>query len=34
MVAPSDDELDGNGGIDGNGDRDGGLDGKDNGVGD
>ncbi len=25
MVAPSDDELDGNGGIDGNGDRDGGL---------
>jgi hypothetical protein len=31
MVAPSDDELDGNGGIDGNGNRDGGLDGSGNG---
>ena len=31
MVALSDDELVGNGGIDGNGDRDGGLDGNSNG---
>jgi hypothetical protein len=31
MVAPSDDELDGNGGIDVNGDRDGGIDGNGNG---
>ena len=32
MVAPSDNELDGDvGGIDGNGDRDGGIDGNGNG---
>jgi hypothetical protein len=31
MVAPSDNELDVNGGIDGNVDRDGGIDGNGNG---